>query len=142
MRNSISIFLLMACVSEPTAVTSEEALSRAYEVRSYGGLSRSDLIGEREIRFFNESLQEIVRDHFPGATLSDCKDAVQLAVGKINGNIVYGANCTIADGEGRTYASICADEMVGYFAILESGLKPSGRDEIADWTYQNCGQGG
>ena len=97
---------------------------------------------ERDVGFALASLQANLSDRFPNARLMECEDVVQLTVATVSGNFVYGANCAITDRAQMSYVALCADEMVGYFALLESGLKPSGRDEVADWTYENCGQGG
>ena len=108
----------------------------------YGGMYRSDIADPRSAAHATMSLQRILSDRFPGAQLSECRDVVQFSTGKVGGNFAYGAHCTIEVEEKRTYAALCADEMVGYFAILESGLGPSDPDEMAAWTYANCGQGG
>ena len=143
MRKAVAICVLVAaCAASPKEETIQGGSVREADEKSYGMLWRKDLVEERDIQFAAASLQSNLSDRFPSADLRDCEDVVQLAVGKVGGNFVYGGNCVIQDGEGLTYASVCADEMVGYFAILESGLRPSSRDEMADWTYANCGQGG
>ena len=108
----------------------------------YGGMYRSDIADPRSAAHAAASLQRNLSDRFPSARLSECRDVVQFSTGRVGGNFAYGAHCTIEVEEKRTYAAVCADEMVGYFAILEGDLGPSDPDEMAAWTYANCGQGG
>lgn len=82
-----------------------------------------------------QAIREALFWALPGTELVSCKDFARLSVGTARGNNSYGASCQLKWGERVINHTVCADNLVGHFALTHDFL---GKTDLAKFVLIHC----